>query len=64
MLIVKCPDLTIRKERGQTAWDIAGEYKPPVEKDATTFRMDGEPSLEKEQVLKNLGRHGAYMLKA
>jgi len=60
VLIAKCPDLTIPSERGQTAWELASEYEPPVEEDATTFRMDGEPCLEKEQVLKILGRHGAY----
>ena len=59
MLLYKRPDLTIRNERGQTAWDIAAEYEP-YEEDTTALLEDADPTLNKEQILTILGRYGAW----
>lgn len=58
ILRVKYPNLTLHNERGQTAWDIAGEYKTPVEDPPTRYRFDKQPFHDKEQILRILGLYG------
>jgi hypothetical protein len=55
MLIDKCPDLTIRNERGQTAWEIASEYEPPVEEDASHIPYGRRTMSRKGTGLENYG---------